>query len=302
MHFTRFFLTLSLLVLAVAVPSASAEWQVPSIFLRLTPQRYTWYPGRSLTGPVIVFVSLPRQEAVVYRNGVRIGRAAVSTGREGHRTPTGVFQILEKDINHHSKTYNDAPMPYMERLTWDGVALHAGFNPGHPDSHGCVRLPAAFARELYGVTQKGGTVIISDEAKLPTMALSQGFGTTGPDGRVAPVWKGVSGGHPAAITISTSGQRMMVYQNGRLVGESPVDVRGPFRGFQGESVFVMAGDQQWHRASGTGSMEKLHEELVVPSGFARQLGTVMRPGTTMVITSERLNTRPGQSRGVLVAQ
>lgn len=103
---------------------------VPPITKPLDPQAYTWYPKRSVSGPVLVFVSIPRQEAVVYRNGVRIGRAAVSTGRPGNQTPTGVFQILQKEVDHHSKTYDNAPMPYMERLTWEGVALHAGFNPG----------------------------------------------------------------------------------------------------------------------------------------------------------------------------
>lgn len=275
---------------------------VPPISTSLTPQKYTWYPQRSMTGPVIVFVSIPRQEAVVYRNGVRIGRASCSTGRPGHSTPTGVFQIIEKDVDHHSKTYNNASMPYMQRLTWDGVALHTGFNPGQPDSHGCVRLPNEFAKNLFSVTQKGGTVIISNDATLPTMALSQGFGTNGPDGRVTPVWRGVSSGSPAAIAISTTGERMMVYQNGRLVGESPVDVKGSFRGFRGESVFVMTGDRRWQRASGSGSMDRLNEELVVPAIFSKQLATVMRPGTTMVITSERLNSRPGQSRGVMMSQ
>ena len=275
---------------------------MPPISTSLTPQKYTWYTQRSRTGPVIVFVSIPRQEAVVYRNGVRIGRASCSTGRPGHSTPTGVFQILEKDIDHHSSTYNSAPMPYMQRLTWDGVALHTGFNPGQPDSHGCVRLPNEFAKNLFTVTRKGGTVIISNDAKLPTMALSQGFGTNGADGRVTPEWRGVSSGSPASIAVSTTGERMMVYQNGRLVGESPVDVKGSFRGFRGESVFVMTGNQRWQRASGSGSVDKLNEELVVPAGFSTQLDTVMRPGSTMVITSERLNSRPGQSRGVMVSQ
>ncbi|MEY4485463.1 MAG: hypothetical protein RL693_2915 [Verrucomicrobiota bacterium] len=297
----RHFLTLSFASLLL-VGCANQGASVPSISSSLNPQTYTWYPERSLTGPVLVFVSIPRQEAVVYRNGVRIGRAACSTGRAGHSTPAGVFQILEKDVDHHSKTYNNASMPYMQRLTWDGVALHTGFNPGHPDSHGCVRLPDAFAKNLFSVTQKGGTVIISNDAKLPTMALSQGFGTNGPDGRVAPTWRGASSGSPASITVSTTGQRMMVFQNGRLVGESPVDVKGPFRGFQGESVFILAEGLQWHRASGSGTMDHLHEELVVPTSFARSLSTVMRPGTTMVITSERLNSRPGQSRGVMMTE
>src|SRR5262249_11146786 len=77
-------------------------------------------------GPIVVVVSLDEQRATVYRNGVRIGVATVSTGRPGHATPTGVFTILQKDEDHRSKKYDDAPMPYSERLTWDGVALHAG--------------------------------------------------------------------------------------------------------------------------------------------------------------------------------
>ncbi len=74
-----------------------------------------------------------------YRNGVRIAVSTCSTGKKGHETPTGVFTILEKDKDHHSSTYNNAPMPNMNRLTWSGVALHAGNLPGYPASHGCVR-------------------------------------------------------------------------------------------------------------------------------------------------------------------
>lgn len=301
-HLPGLLLAATLLAACSGGPSGGGAGRaVPSVTDPLNPQDYTWYPERSRTGPVIVFVSIPRQEAVVYRNGVRIGRSAVSTGRERHRTPTGVFQILQKEVDHHSSTYGDAPMPYMQRLTWDGVALHAGFNPGHADSHGCVRLPLGFAKALYSVTGKGGPVIISDSNKLPTMALSQGFGTSGPDGHVAPVWKG-GGSGPASITISTTGERMMVFQNGKLVGESPVEVKGSFRGFRGESVFVMSGDRQWHRAAGSGSAEKLPQELVVPASFGEKLRGVMQPGTTLLVTSERLNTRPGQSRGVITGQ
>jgi len=99
---------LSVLILTgfLAVGCSSPQGtSVPAISKPLDPQAYTWYPQRSVSGPVIVFVSIPRQEAVVYRNGVRIGRGACSTGRPGHPTPTGVFQILEKDVDHHSKTY-----------------------------------------------------------------------------------------------------------------------------------------------------------------------------------------------------
>jgi lipoprotein-anchoring transpeptidase ErfK/SrfK len=93
-----------------------------------------------------VIITLPRQLAFVYRNGVLIGVSTVSSGTKGHATPTGVFTVLQKKVEHYSNLYNAAPMPYMQRLTWDGIAMHAGNLPGYPASHGCVRLPKAFAK------------------------------------------------------------------------------------------------------------------------------------------------------------
>ncbi|HEX3407370.1 MAG TPA: L,D-transpeptidase family protein, partial [Caulobacteraceae bacterium] len=107
----------------------------------LAPGGYVWSPGRAPSGPVEIVVSLSAQRAYVYRNGVRIGMSEASTGKEGHETPTGVFTILEKEKVHRSSRYNDAPMPYMQRLTWYGVALHGGPLPGYAASHGCIRLP-----------------------------------------------------------------------------------------------------------------------------------------------------------------
>jgi hypothetical protein len=253
---------------------------VPSIYSRMRPQQYTWHPERATAGPVLVFVSIPRQEAVVYRNGVRIGRAAVSTGKEGHATPTGVFQILEKDVDHHSKTYGNAPMPYMERLTWDGVALHAGFNPGHPASHGCVRMPEPFARELYGVTKRGGTVIISKSAKLPTMTVGVAGG-------------GGGGGSPGAIVMSTATRNVVVYQNGKETGRSSLTVSGGMERFRGESVFLYGSDGAWHRVEGGGRVEDVRAMMVPPASFAGKMRSVIRPGTTMVVTSEPLVTGGG---------
>jgi L,D-transpeptidase catalytic domain len=263
---------------------------VPSIFNPLKPQTYTWYPERSTSGPVLVFVSIPRQEATVYRNGIRIGRAAVSTGRPGHSTPTGVFQILQKDVDHHSATYNNASMPYMERLTWDGVALHAGFNPGHPDSHGCVRLPGEFAKKLYGVTHTGGTVIISNNNKLPTMTLTESL--SGGGGSI-----GKSG--PTAIVVSLPGQKMQIYQNGRKVGESSVEPSGGLRGFKGESVFLYAKDNQWHTVEGNASFSNMKDDLRVSDAFREKIRAAVHPGTTMIITSEPVSPRGGQSRDVM---
>lgn len=269
---------------------------VTSIFERLKPQQYTWYPKRSVSGPILVFVSIPRQEAVVYRNGIRIGRAAVSTGRPGHETPTGVFQILQKDIDHHSKTYGNAPMPYMERLTWDGVALHTGFNPGHPDSHGCVRLPDGFARELFKISHVGGTVIISNSRNLPSMALTEGPGSAGAGGGS---WSGLSSSGATSVVVSTSERRAVVFQNGRQVGSAPVEPRGSLAHFEGEEAFLYSGDRQWHTVEGGDSFRDLEKSLHFPPAFHAKLHEIVHPGTTMVITSEPLSTRGGRSRAVL---
>ena len=134
--------------LLAAFPRAVAQDQ-PVDPATLKPGEFQWHPDRSPAGPVVVLVSIPKQWAVVYRGGVRIASSSCSTGRPGHTTPAGVFIILQKDQHHHSSTYNNAPMPYMERLTWDGVALHAGNLPGYPASHGCIRLPLEFAKLLF---------------------------------------------------------------------------------------------------------------------------------------------------------
>src|SRR3954453_22122169 len=153
----------------------------------LKPGEWVWRPAIAAEGPVLVYVDLGRQRATVYRNGVRIGVSTISSGKEGHETPTGVFTILEKNVVHHSKTYDDASMPFQQRLTWMGVAMHAGNLPGFPASHGCVRLPMEFAKKLFTVTPMGGTVVIAggneDPVKRPAagvLAPVMGGGTKVP--------------------------------------------------------------------------------------------------------------------------
>lgn len=143
----------------VVPPAGNAE-PIPAV---MAPGDYEWYPERSLAGDVLIVVSLPQQQLHVYRGGVRIGRSTISSGRAGHDTPPGVFTILQKKKMHRSTLYDDAPMPFMQRLTWDGIALHAGRLPGYPASHGCVRLPDAFAKALYEVTEHGGVVVVADD-------------------------------------------------------------------------------------------------------------------------------------------
>jgi lipoprotein-anchoring transpeptidase ErfK/SrfK len=134
-----------------------------SLAASVAPGRYVWRDDGGADGSVRVLVSLPLQLAFVWRGSALIGVSSVSTGVAGYDTPTGTFTILEKDKDHHSNLYDDAPMPWMLRLTWDGVALHAGKVTGEPASHGCVRLPAAFARKLFEIADLGATVSVIDD-------------------------------------------------------------------------------------------------------------------------------------------
>jgi lipoprotein-anchoring transpeptidase ErfK/SrfK len=159
----------------VVGPAAAAVEPAPAAVetaTDLSPGEFVWQPERAPVGEVEIVVSIPLQRAYVYRGGTLIGVTTVSTGKPGHRTPTGKFDILQKRAKHFSNLYNNAPMPYMQRLTWGGIALHAGQIPGRPASHGCVRLPLAFARNLFGVTSMGGSVHIVDKSPAPQEALA----------------------------------------------------------------------------------------------------------------------------------
>jgi len=153
---------------ATAQQTSASSIQVET----LDPGDYVWAPEASKSGPVEIVVSIPLQVAYVYRGGKLIGVSTVSTGKPGHETPTGSFEILQKRREHYSNKYDNAPMPFMQRLTWDGIALHGGAIPGHPASHGCVRLPNAFAKALFGATKLGASVHIIDAAASPDEAIA----------------------------------------------------------------------------------------------------------------------------------
>ena len=140
--------------------------------LSLKAGEFAWLPGADLDSgsPVTVLVSLRDQRAYLYRDGRRIAVTTVSTGTRGHDTPTGVFPIKFKKPMHHSRKYDNAPMPWMQMLTEWGHALHAGHVRAGPASHGCVRLPAEFAKQLYALTRPGDLVVISDEVSARALA------------------------------------------------------------------------------------------------------------------------------------
>jgi lipoprotein-anchoring transpeptidase ErfK/SrfK len=112
-------------------------------------------------GPLIISVSIAQQKLRIYDANGLFAETPVSTGMPGHSTPMGVFSVIQKQKFHQSNIYSGAPMPYMQRITWSGIALHAGVLPGHPASHGCIRMPMAFAVKMYNWTRMGARVVVT---------------------------------------------------------------------------------------------------------------------------------------------
>jgi hypothetical protein len=270
----------------------------------LKPGEYVWEPERAPEGPLLIVASITEQVAYVYRNGVCIARSSVSTGRPGHRTPTGVFTILEKEVHHTSSIYKGAEMPYMERVTWGGIALHAGDLPGYPDSHGCVRLPLEFSKLLFGVTMKGATVIIADARSAPAETVHPGlfFTRSGEESEPIPAgqfeWnpdKSTSG--PVALIVSSADKTVYVYRNGVEIGRAgisnaqllvPLNDR-VFSALQGTDA---NGHVRWIEVTAKGK-EGASESLFLPaqkSGlpteFLSDARQVITPGTTIIFTDK----------------
>src|SRR5277367_3537607 len=235
---------------ALPFPSALAQ-RVDKNAEQLTNGEFNWFPERSESGPIIVIVSLPDQRVYVYRNGVRIAASSCSTGKLGHATPTGEFKILQKDKNHRSSTYNNAPMPYMNRLTWSGIALHAGQLPGYPASHGCVRLPKEFSELLFGVTKLGMTVVIADDKSQPEEVTHPGmvlgeyaareFNAVDAAIKTAEYSEGHESApkSPSAV-ISSADKSISVFDNGARVASGKVEIDNPEKPL-GERVFTLTG-------------------------------------------------------------
>jgi lipoprotein-anchoring transpeptidase ErfK/SrfK len=173
--------------------------------LPLKPGEFEWHPEASLAGDVVMLVSLPMQEIHVYRGGVRIARASISSGKAGHDTPVGAFPILQKRKVHHSSIYDNAPMPFMQRLTWGGIALHAGRNPGYPASHGCIRLPREFAEKLFDVTDHGQVVVVADYTMFGDDVLAPG--------RIAP---------PSLLAVARSAQEQELHGHAEDVASAGI--------------------------------------------------------------------------------
>jgi lipoprotein-anchoring transpeptidase ErfK/SrfK len=123
--------------------------------------------GAKPQGPLVIVVSIDRQKVTIYDSNGVFAESPVSTGMKGHSTPMGVFSVIQKHKYHHSNIYSGAPMPYMQRITWSGVAMHAGVLPGYPASHGCIRMPMAFAVKMWNWTKMGARVIVAPGEMTP---------------------------------------------------------------------------------------------------------------------------------------
>jgi hypothetical protein len=296
--------------------------EVTPLSPQFKPGDYVWKPAVSPAGPVVIIVSIPQQSMLVYRNGVRIGRSTVSTGASGHPTPTGIFTILQKKVDHESSIYKGAKMPYMQRLTWDGIAMHAGQLPGYPASHGCVRLPEDFAAKLYTVTTPGTTVIVTDKKHAPGETATPGLllgGRTGSPsaGRLPPggfEWQPAkSSAGAVSVIFSLPDTTTYVYRNGVQIGRSTFALDPMYKmGIRGSHVYSALarvdakGRRDWLSTTSIGGgkapdVKSLAALTTIPAEFLEKVRAVIAPGTTLILTDLPVSsqTRSGQDFRIL---
>ena len=264
----------------------------------------------------MIIVSLPEQKMYVYRNGVRIGRSTVSTGTKGHPTPTGMFTILQKKVRHESNIYKGAKMPHMQRLTWSGIAMHAGNLPGYPASHGCVRLPIDFAEKLYSVTNNGTNVIVTDDKFAPGETAEPGRLLSGKTGAPStpPMAAGGFEWHPEkaptgplSIILSTADQQIYAYRNGIEIGRAAVPSTGLAQGsgsyvYSALDKFDPNGLRDWTSTSSFGSsqapdIKTLVKQVTIAPEFLEHLRTAVSPGTTLIITDVHVSAQTRSEPG-----
>jgi hypothetical protein len=273
---------------------------------------FIWRPELSPDGPVVIVVSLPLQLVHVYRNGLAIGVSTCSTGAPGHRTPTGVFTILQKREEHYSSTYNNAPMPNMQRLTWRGIALHAGHLPGYPASKGCIRLPVEFSRMLFSITGLGTSVIIADQTSAHSTVVQPGLilpndvaedakaaNTKAAQGQ-ARAKKAASERGIASILVSGADRKAYLLKDGTVTFQTPIGIFdenkplgthlysliGPSP--DGHSLkwnsFDLGGDPESSTTVDLWSDPVLGRIEYLDGAGVKQVAGTLRPGTTMVVT------------------
>ncbi len=333
--------TLLAAVLSAALGAAHAQGAKESLPLgtpieAIKPGEWIWYAEAAPEGPMLLVVSIAQQKAYLYRNGVRVGVTSVSTGKKGHETPTGVFTILQKNKDHRSNLYDDAPMPYMQRLTWDGVALHSGRDPGYPASHGCIRMPDGFAKRLFAETSLGMTVVVTrDVEAVPENVVDPKVLVQPMDAKGRPVqapslslfeayrWQPEKSEFgPMTVLVSTKDQRVIVLRNGIEIGRAKIGIVGDAP-FGNQAYVVLDGDAgtpsrlvpdlpalNWLAIPLPGSdapagspAKGLDYEAVariaLPVDFAKLVYRELKPGSTLLLTDEHLS-RANDGKGMTV--
>jgi len=323
--FSFFILATTSLVLELFTLSAETFTEgvrVSPETVKLKTGEYVWEPERAPDGPLLIVASTTEQVAYVYRNGIRIARSSVSTGRPGHRTPAGVFTILEKEVHHTSSIYKGAEMPYMERVTWGGIALHAGDLPGYPNSHGCVRLPLEFSKLLFGVTMKGATVIIADEHSAPAETVHPGlfFTQSGEDSEPEAAGKfewnpDKSPSGPVSLIVSSADKTLYAYRNGVEIGRAGIpnsNAASPLndRVFSALNGMDAQGHLRWVEVTASGkdkssqSLFEASQKSQLPADFLAAAKEVITSGATIIFTDKPVDPTTQSAPGfqILVAQ
>jgi hypothetical protein len=303
-------LLLTFLVIAPEVRAIEKGTEQAPQTQQLQPGDFVWQPEISADGPVVITVDLSQQLLQVYRNGIEIGRCFVSAGVPSHETPTGIFTILEKNVTHHSNKYHEASMPFMERLTWGGLAIHAGNVPGHPESHGCVHVPMAFAKKLFAITVKGTTVLITGggatggpEAK-PDLGFATTAGTHPPPAGAPFAWHPeASPSGPLSVVYSSADHQLTIYRSGMEIGQARTGGASPSVGdrvYSAQSQTNPAGFHDWKLlgsldSSAAPDATMLLQQLEIPPAFLDDMRQTVTPGTTLVLTDQPVNEKSNKN-------
>ena len=303
----RSFLSLSSLALT------GSAWAAPNAQAPRATSQPAWGPQPE--GTVLLTIALAEQKMTIWDDGEPVARVPISSGVEKHPTPTGLFSIMIKKRFHRSNIYGDAPMPFMQRITWSGVALHQGHVPGRPASHGCIRLPADVAQKLFTYTPIGCRVIITDKPVEPQRFQSSRLFAAHPRAlrlatvsEIPPVAPQDTPriGH-VALFISAKENKLFMRQNFQPVFESDIRIDGSAplgtHLFTAMRVNKEDGAVQWSQVT----MPESHlpmldprsaiERITIPMEARREVARALHQGASLIVSDHGFNREIGRKGG-----
>lgn len=271
--------------------------------------------GAQPKGTVLLTIALSEQKMTIWDDGEAVARVPISSGVEKHPTPTGLFSIIIKKRFHRSNIYSDAPMPFMQRITWSGVALHQGHVTGRPASHGCIRLKADVAQKLFSYTPIGCRVIITDKPIEPQRFHSTRLFAAHPRAlRLATVnemppvtpLESPRVGH-VALFISAKENKLFMRQNFQPIFESDIHIDGSAP--LGTHLFTAMrinkddGAVQWSQVT----MPESHlpvldprsaiERISIPAEARREVARALHQGASLIVSDQGFNREIGRHGG-----